>query len=261
MKRVALFVAPVALLAFMACNNGRSYNPDTKIESSQNIPASNASQSSPASATNSPTLPPATASAPNASSGKVNPEHGQPGHRCDIAVGAPLPAENLPAAATQPVNPPITTPLTLSPAQGTQQPITNTVPVTAPAPAPAPSKPATGKGLNPAHGQPGHRCDIAVGAPLDSKPAATTTPATTTTTPATQPGTVTSVPKPTPVSTQKVAPGMNPAHGQPGHRCDIAVGEPLNKPAAPATTQQVSPLQPMPVTPLIPPAKADTSKN
>jgi len=29
-----------------------------------------------------------------------------------------------------------------------------------------------------------------------------------------------------------VAPGMNPAHGQPGHRCDIAVGQPLNsKPA------------------------------
>lgn len=27
------------------------------------------------------------------------------------------------------------------------------------------------KGLNPAHGQPGHRCDIAVGAPLNSAPA------------------------------------------------------------------------------------------
>src|SRR6218665_1308736 len=30
-----------------------------------------------------------------------------------------------------------------------------------------------GAGLNPAHGQPGHRCDIAVGAPLSSAPAAT----------------------------------------------------------------------------------------
>ncbi|HRF24698.1 MAG TPA: hypothetical protein PLR98_11060, partial [Chitinophagaceae bacterium] len=29
-------------------------------------------------------------------------------------------------------------------------------------------------GLNPEHGKPGHRCDIAVGAPLDSKPAAVT---------------------------------------------------------------------------------------
>jgi hypothetical protein len=29
--------------------------------------------------------------------------------------------------------------------------------------------------MNPQHGQPGHRCDIAVGAPLNSKPAAATT--------------------------------------------------------------------------------------
>lgn len=104
-------------------------------------------------------------------------------------------------------------------------------------------------GLNPAHGQPGHRCDISVGAPLDSKPiqgANITQPATTT-------------PPPLPVnispqaSTQKVAPGMNPAHGQPGHRCDIAVGAPLNsKPAA-------SPLPP-PAIPVIP-VKKDSTKS
>ncbi|MEI9909110.1 MAG: hypothetical protein WDO71_05235 [Bacteroidota bacterium] len=33
------------------------------------------------------------------------------------------------------------------------------------------SNPVSTAGLNPAHGQPGHRCDISVGAPLDSKPA------------------------------------------------------------------------------------------
>lgn len=90
----------------------------------------------------------------------------------------------------------------------------------------------TGAGLNPAHGQPGHRCDIAVGAPLNSAPAKTTTSVNTT-------------PTATPVSIQptvaapatKTAPGMNPAHGQPGHRCDIAVGAPLNSaPAKPAAT-------------------------
>ena len=27
-----------------------------------------------------------------------------------------------------------------------------------------------------------------------------------------------------------IAPGMNPPHGQPGHRCDIAVGAPLDSP-------------------------------
>ncbi len=81
------------------------------------------------------------------------------------------------------------------------------------------------KGMNPAHGQPGHRCDIAVGQPLNSKPVAKTT-ATTVTSPAQQ---VQAAATPT-------APGMNPPHGQPGHKCEIAVGQPLNsKPAASST--------------------------
>jgi len=29
--------------------------------------------------------------------------------------------------------------------------------------------------------------------------------------------------------TTKTAPGMNPQHGKPGHRCDIAVGAPLSQ--------------------------------
>ncbi len=31
-------------------------------------------------------------------------------------------------------------------------------------------------------------------------------------------------------NTASTAPGMNPPHGQPGHRCDIAVGAPLDSP-------------------------------
>jgi hypothetical protein len=88
--------------------------------------------------------------------------------------------------------------------------------------------------LNPAHGQAGHRCDIYVGQPLDSKPVealkqqATTAAATPVTT---TPQTVTAAPQPV-----KTEPGMNPPHGQPGHKCEIAVGAPLNsKPATPAT--------------------------
>ncbi|MGF2410840.1 hypothetical protein [Ferruginibacter sp.] len=82
-------------------------------------------------------------------------------------------------------------------------------------------------GMNPAHGQPGHRCDIAVGAPLNSKPAAPT---------ATTANMSTTQPQATPVAVNTTtAPGMNPPHGQPGHRCDISVGAPLNsKPAATA---------------------------
>lgn len=87
--------------------------------------------------------------------------------------------------------------------------------------------PVSTSAVNPAHGQPGHRCDIPVGSPLNSKPGqvaqpqATTTPIPLTTPVATQP-----------VSAPQTATGLNPAHGQPGHRCDIAVGAPLNsKPA------------------------------
>lgn len=36
---------------------------------------------------------------------------------------------------------------------------------------------------------------------------------------------------------QPVAAGMNPAHGQPGHRCDIAVGAPLNSKPMPPKPQ------------------------
>jgi hypothetical protein len=106
----------------------------------------------------------------------------------------------------------------------------------------------SGAGLNPAHGQPGHRCDLAVGAPLDSKPVTTTqnvsaeelkrinaNPSNIT---------VNGQPPSTPVVNQPsslttVGAGMNPAHGQPGHRCDIPVGAPLN--SKPTTTPQVIP--------------------
>lgn len=88
---------------------------------------------------------------------------------------------------------------------------------------PAPVTASTNKaGLNPPHGQPGHRCDIQVGAPLNSAPAATTT-----VTPS-APQTIT-VPPPTTTPVTTTAAGKNPPHGQPGHRCDIAVGAPLPK--------------------------------
>ena len=97
-------------------------------------------------------------------------------------------------------------------------------------------------GMNPAHGQPGHRCDIPVGAPLNSPPGQgagqTSAPAAQPSqggflgggnaqaqAPAQQAAPQQQMPK------QETAPGMkgkpNPAHGQPGHRCDVSVGQPL----------------------------------
>lgn len=88
----------------------------------------------------------------------------------------------------------------------------------------APTK--TAPGMNPPHGQPNHRCDIAVGAPLNS-PKGQTPPAP----PAPKPATTTvqkaTPPQPTNAAVTPTAPGMNPPHGQPGHRCEIAVGAPL----------------------------------
>lgn len=76
---------------------------------------------------------------------------------------------------------------------------------------------------NPPHGQPGHRCDIPVGQPLNSAPTQKIE---------SQPQQkITQTTVPMPAQPLKIAPGMNPQHGQPGHRCDLAVGAPLNTPA------------------------------
>lgn len=80
-------------------------------------------------------------------------------------------------------------------------------------------------GMNPVHGQKGHRCDIPVGAPLNSPSVPTKTTSTNTTAPqmTVTPNTNFTA---TPITT---AEGMNPPHGQEGHRCDIAVGAALPK--------------------------------
>ncbi len=83
-------------------------------------------------------------------------------------------------------------------------------------PASVPAQPNGAKStvaLNPEHGQPGHRCEIAVGAPLNSAPAAAAAP---------------KMSLPTP---QPIVPGssvtLNPPHGQPRHDCSVQVGQPL----------------------------------
>lgn len=103
----------------------------------------------------------------------------------------------------------------------------------------------TAPGMNPPHGQPGHRCDIPVGQPLNSKPAQ---PAQTASAAPNQAQTIQIDPnslQPGKFSVEngkakssKTAKGMNPPHGEPGHRCDIPVGQPLNSKPAPQPVQQ-----------------------
>ncbi len=84
------------------------------------------------------------------------------------------------------------------------------------------SNATSGVRLNPPHGEPGHRCEIAVGAPLDDE---TTSPLEVKQSPIILPD-ANSPNQITPISNGS---GMkNPAHGEPGHRCDIPVGAPLS---------------------------------
>lgn len=152
----------------------------------------------------------------------MNPPHGQPGHRCDVKDGAPL--STAPARVATTPNATATAPQIVS----------------APQPVAAAPTAATPKGMNPAHGQPGHRCDISVGAPLNSAP-------TTAAKPAANNATANITPMATPTQNSPVVPALqntsittpatkpvtaftgkvNPAHGQPGHDCKVAVGQPL----------------------------------
>lgn len=118
---------------------------------------------------------------------------------------------------------------------------------------PKPVQPGSANGeplKNPPHGQPNHRCDIPVGAPLNSPPESTSNQAAGNQVQTTTPQISTAVPDPannpyaptienakrlnsSPMRTRSTAnygskPRLNPPHGQPFHRCDIPVGSPLS---------------------------------
>jgi hypothetical protein len=211
MKYLAFAVSVFSVVILASC--GENEGSGARIEAAKpNLPA----LSTPPSGTNASPVPAAgnMPSAPIiATSSKLNPAHGQPGHRCDIAVGAALPATGSAPAIQLPTP---NAPVLNTPVQTTAS--------TAPAIQPAAAA-AVAPGMNPAHGKPGHRCDIPVGQPLNSKPQANQSAVST-------PSPVVTTPTTTPVKSDgNLAKGLNPAHGQPGHRCDIAVGQPLNSAA------------------------------
>lgn len=210
MKNILLLIL---LVTIFACGNSEAEN-EPQTSQSPNLSLSPILNADSTNTIQNPTGIISTPDESIKSTAKLNPEHGQPGHRCDIAVGAPLDSKPVQANSTD-----TNTDINNQPVTVTSQP--------------APQKVAPG--MNPSHGQPGHRCDIAVGAPLDSKPVQVNTAAAKTDN-GSQPVTINPQPAP-----QKVAPGMNPSHGQPGHRCDIAVGAPLeSKPVPPAISIPVN---------------------
>lgn len=154
---------------------------------------------------------------------ELNPPHGQPWHRCEIPVGAPLNSNPSNGNTNQP---------TATTAQ-TANPVT---------PNPAIANNNARPKLNPPHGEPFHRCEIPVGAPLDSEPQTRNAQPTSSSTANTQPQEllkpilqqpdVKTVAEPNQATTQNPEnigekPALNPPHGQPWHRCEIKVGDPL----------------------------------
>lgn len=162
---------------------------------------------------------------------ELNPPHGQPYHRCDIPVGSPLNTA-APAKSAQVANSTGTTSTSenstrLNNVQANNSTARTTTNSTAPK-------------LNPPHGQPYHRCDIPVGSPLNAAaaPAKTAAPAKpaqvvkrTGMAPTIENAARLNNPQPNnsmvPTASNSTPPKLNPPHGQPFHRCDIAVGSPL----------------------------------
>ena len=154
MKNILLGITTAGLL-FTACNSSSQPDKDPTLavpatEVSATPPAVNAAASETISNQVQP-MSGATTPAPGILTAGLNPEHGQPNHRCDIPVGAPL-SSPAPAATQAPVATPM--PATVQPTiPAMTQPVIPT------------SGASSGK-INPPHGEPGHSCAIAVGAAL-----------------------------------------------------------------------------------------------
>ena len=155
MKRVTLMIFSAAALA-VSCKNTKNTEVQKSVTQTATAPETK-SQENVATQTSAPEN---TTVASNTASDKpaLNPPHGQPYHRCDIAVGAPIdspaPVQNAAPQVAQPQSAPNagfnTNPISPSLAP----PVSSTADI---GPKPA---------LNPPHGQPHHRCDLQVGAPL-----------------------------------------------------------------------------------------------
>ncbi|WNM20395.1 hypothetical protein [Flavobacterium capsici] len=125
---------------------------------------------------------------------------------------------------------PIPTGSYVTPQQTVQQPQQTVTPAPQPV---AQNQVVTKPGMNPPHGQPGHRCDIQVGAPLSSPPGAKPATMGTATAKHLDPSMFTTTPAASPATAETTAvvtePGKNPPHGQEGHVCSIPVGADLPK--------------------------------
>ena len=128
-KKAPLFLCAGMMLVFISCKEDKSEKNAEQTTENETVKSETQNSSS-----------------NNNNDIAVNPAHGQPGHRCDIPVGAPLDGSSKQQTIKK-----------------TQSPViknSGSVPVNS-------NNTSASGNVNPAHGQPGHRCDIPVGAPLD----------------------------------------------------------------------------------------------
>jgi hypothetical protein len=164
-----IVIAALAAFVLVSCNNSETTTTETTT------PETNAANNTVTPTGSEPTFTfdnnsaaaPATGNAPagSAASGKLNPPHGEPGHRCEIPVGAPLDSPPTGNDANK-----ISTNINNTPTGNTTTPTFTMQAPTTPAPATTgsgqPAKTLTAPGMNPPHGEPGHDCAIPVGQPL-----------------------------------------------------------------------------------------------
>lgn len=133
------------LITFAACTSQQEDAADTTTP---------AATTAPAAPTTTIISAPVEAQAPTAGTGTVsdpNPPHGEPGHRCEIPVGASL--SGTPPSSAPMDQMPTTQPIAMP--QMSAQPTTGAS--------------STPPGMNPPHGEPGHDCAVPVGSPLPAK--------------------------------------------------------------------------------------------
>ncbi len=162
MKKYFLLISAAVLAVMISCSPAKKESNSEAVQQLKQVQQTNVSadtskaiSSVPAAATTNQPAAVQTASTPP----ELNPPHGQPYHRCDIPVGSPLntPAPTKPALA---VNRTGTSPTLANAAKlNNPQSVNPTAPTVANATSGKPK-------LNPPHGQPYHRYDIAVGSPL-----------------------------------------------------------------------------------------------
>lgn len=173
MRNKILLINALAFTVLMACNSNVKDTESTISESDVTSGTMIAEDSS--SQTMTPPVEIAGTVPSEAPADGLNPAHGLPGHRCDLAVGALLSSAPAPApdvnnitlsgdqmqiqGATEVQTPPASTPATQQPRSIMSAPATID-------PAGTPATTTTAPGMNPPHGQPGHDCAVAVGAPL-----------------------------------------------------------------------------------------------